>query len=204
MSSLKFSVIPAIFLLAAAQAPAADLRFGVEVLASTPSADLRRIDSREGLGAGLTLDWPIAGPHALRTRIEYISHPKQGFAYEASHWTPNGPIVFIQTGDLSIEQFGWGLDYLYYPAGRPEGWHLDAGFQLFRYTASVKATEVFFIAGTPRSEAYSKDESRNRVGCMVGFGYDFGRSWRAGLRFTSAQVEETRLNAYTAVVGYRF
>ena len=204
MSHFQSALITATLLATAGQAHSEDPRFGVEVLLGFPSADLKRVTEKEGLGMAFTLDWPSAGPHVLRPRLEFLFYPEETSTSSFTLNTPNGPFQYSDVVKRSVDHAGLGLDYLFYPAGRSAGWHLDAGAVLLRYTFKGRVTETASGGGSSYTETFSADETRTRGGFMLGFGYDFARNWRAGLRFTSTEIENTRLNAYTLSVGYRF
>jgi hypothetical protein len=198
------------FFLLAGQAHTEDLRLGVEALVSSPSADLKKVTNKEGLGVAFTLDWHLSGSHVLRPRLEFLFYPQQTVASTYGLPSiPEAPVYYSSVSKRSMDQAGIGIDYLYYLSGRPVGWHLHAGAVLLRYTAKVQITETITggggnPGGTPHTETLSADQNRTRGAFTLGLGYDFDRSWRTSLRFTSAAIEDRRFNAYTLGIGYRF
>jgi hypothetical protein len=199
----KFLISSAALVLSAQgiQAQSQDLRFGVQLLLSSPSSDLRKVSNKESLGGALTLDWQVSEGHVLRPRVEFISYPEKTSTYSYS-W---GLTTYSGSSSSSAESVGVGLDYVYYFAGKPQGWHLDGGVENLRYKFSGSATDTILgPAGGPTTFTGQADAARTKLGFALGVGYDFNRAWGVGLRFTSVSIENARFEAYNFGASYRF
>jgi len=170
-------------------AKAEEPRFGLQLHANFPTGDLKTaVDSKPGAGLGAHVTFDLGGGHLLRPRLDGVFFPESdlhGFKTKAS--------------DLSL-----GVDYLYFPRGKPEGLYLTAGLGLHRWKVDTTTP-----AQPPLWPAGSDSQTSSRFGYSAGLGYNFNRSVGSELRYTSSHYAnrtawDPSANAVQAGVTYRF
>lgn len=200
MRRLRIRLSTAVIGLLAMPALAQSPNFGVQAILSTPSAGLQDRASSGGYGGALTFDWPLAGGHVLRPRIDYVEYRDKATTTTSISSSSSTTIHSL----YSVKSTGFGLDYLFYPSGEPKGWHVDVGVEEMRYAIKVSGTVTFSSVTTSTTAFTGPDTSSSKLGYGLGTGYDFARHWSLGLRFTSTKIGSLKFDAFNTSIGYRF
>ncbi|WP_257304724.1 porin family protein [Geothrix campi] len=190
----------AIFGLYGLSGQAQDFHFGVQAALSSPTGDLKDMAGSGAIGGSLLLDWSLAGGHILRPRLDYTHYPDKSLT--TTSLTSSTSTTIHAT--YSITSSGFGLDYLFYPSGKQEGWHLDLGIEEMRYSIKVRGTSTLSSITSSTTDFSGPDTTKSQLGYGLGIGYDFNQHWSMGMRFNSAKVESMKLDSFNTSIGYRF
>jgi predicted porin len=160
------AVTAAVLVIGAATVRAEEPRFGLQVHASVPIGDLKTaVDNKPGAGLGTHVTFDLGGGHLIRPRLDGVFFPESdlhGFKTKAS--------------DLSL-----GVDYLYFPGGKPDGLYLTAGLGLHRWKVDTTTPAL-----PPLWPATSDSQTSSRFGYSAGLGYNFNRSVGVELRYINS------------------
>ena len=120
--SLLRKMIPLMVL--AAPLCAQDVRFGVQVHANLPSADLKdAADSKAGAGGGFHMTWDLGGGSVIRPRVDYVAYPEnKNF--------PDYSLSATANGKSKLDNLSAGADYLYFFEGKDTGFYLTGAQEL--------------------------------------------------------------------------
>lgn len=163
-------LLPTLALLAA-PAPAQEVHFGLQagVIFPMGSSDLNgntfsakdAVDGKMGFNVGLSVPIDFTGGHTLRPRLDY------------SYLSGSADKLFPGFGiDGKVTTTFIGADYLYYIAGKSEGFYILVG-------VGAANSKVEFSA------ANSISESKTALGWTVGGGWQFTPLVGAELRYVS-------------------
>jgi hypothetical protein len=174
-SSLStLAILTAAALSLQAEAP----RYGVQGLVNIPLSDLKTYaDSKPGPGIGVHGTFDLGDGHMLRPRLDYSVFPEASFA------------TVKQTASyLSV-----GGDYLYFIAGKPEGFYLTGGLSAMRWSFEHK-------------DALTKVNSNTtKFGVAAGVGYQWNATVGTEARWVHSRVaSEFQADALQAGVTIRF
>jgi hypothetical protein len=153
-------------------------RYGVQGLVNIPLGDLKTyVDSKPGVGIGVQGTFDLGDGHMLRTRLDY------GVYQEASFDT------FKQTASyLSL-----GGDYLYFIAGKPEGFYLTGGLSVVRWSFQHKDPGTNLTSDT------------TKIGLAAGLGYQWNATVGTEARWLHSSVSSHfKADALQAAVTFRF
>lgn len=156
-----------------------DTKYGVQATLSLPQGSFRTqaVDSNNGYGGGLFVDFHLADGNVLRPRLDFTQYGKAtGNFGETRQWS----------------NFSLGADYLYYLSGKPQGFYATLGLAAttyqFRYTFS----------NTPIDKSY------NRLSVSAGLGYSFDDHWEGSLKYTKSSIEHFNPSALNIGVAFKF
>jgi len=185
--------------LAALPLGAQDVRFGVQLHANLPSADLKELaDSKAAFGGGAHLTFDLGQGHVLRPRVDYMIFPENKSFLDAS--VPN-----IAGGKAKMDAISAGADYLYFFDGKDEGFYLTGGLSWnrwkFDYDYSIKVGQTT-VAG-------SATRSTSKVGAAAGVGFNLNRNFGVEARYLASKFENASGDAVNAGIvqltaSYRF
>jgi opacity protein-like surface antigen len=188
VSPRLFTALAMAIAFGAVQARAEEPRFGLQLHANLPTGDLKdAVDNKPGAGVGAHVTFDLGTGHVLRPRFDAVFYPES---------TVNG--FKTKANDLSL-----GVDYLYFPGGKPDGLYLTAGLGLHRWNVD---TTTPAIGPFP---AASDSQTSSRFGYSAGFGYNFNRSVGVELRYVSSHYAnrtawDPTANAFQVGLTYRF
>jgi opacity protein-like surface antigen len=173
-------------------------RYGVQVLAALPRQDLKALDSRTGLGAGLFAENDLGAGLVVQSRIDFFRFPQTS--------QPNVSSIGSRAADgaltLSANSLAVGVDVHKHLAiaGLESGFVL-AGVTCARYEFQTSAA-VETDSGTVIQRF--KDKTPFKLGLAVGIGYDFNATWSLALRYTSVSTDNTTFATFETGLSYRF
>lgn len=173
LSSLTLAVL-ATSLSLRAEAP----RYGVQGLVNIPLGDLKDlVDSKPGPGIGVHGTFDLGDGHMLRPRLDYTIYPEASFA----------------TVKQSATALSLGGDYLYFLAGKPEGFYFTAGIAAVRWSFETK-------------DAFSKvTADTTKLGLAAGVGYQWNATVGTEARFVHSRIASGfQADAVQAGVTIRF
>ena len=153
-------------------------RYGVQGLVNIPLRDLKTyVDNNPGPGIGIHGTFDLMDGQMLRPRLDYSVFPEASFAS-----------VKQTASCLSL-----GGDYLYFIAGKPEGFYLTGGLSAVRWSFEHK-------------DALSKVTSNTtKFGVAAGFGYQWNATVGTEARWLHSSVSsEFKGDALQAGVTVRF
>ena len=157
LSPLTLAVLAAASLALRAEAP----RYGVQGLVNIPFGDLKDfVDNKPGPGIGVHGTFDLGDGHMLRPRLDYSLYPEATFAS-----------VKRSAYNLSL-----GGDYLYFIAGKPEGFYLTGGLAVMRWSFEAEV-------GT-----FKTTTDTTKLGLAAGAGYQ----WNATVG-TEARLVHSRI-----------
>lgn len=160
-------------------------RFGLQAGLNLPQADLKdAVDSKVGLNIGAHLALDLRGGHMLRPRVDYTWFPE----YTLSDFGASASVKF--------SSLGLGADYLYFPAGKPEGLYFTGGLGLIQWKAESSAS----FLGT----SVSNSETTTKLGLALGAGYQFNQTVGAEVRYQTSKAWEGTLDTIQVGVTFKF
>ena len=172
----------------AAEPDPAPTRFGIRVMAASPRQDLRDLDSRTALGAGLFAETAVGLDWVAQTRFDFLDFPQTNRpdgAAIAGYTTPS-PLT-LEVGSVSL-----GVD-MRHPLARSgplrNGFGL-AGLTAVRYEfeSSSASTRIdqngIPIPGIIRH----KDKTQVRLGLSLGVGFEIRPGLALAERCTFAAI----------------
>jgi len=174
-SPLTLAILAAAALSLRAEPP----RYGVQGLVNIPLGDLKDfVDSKPGPGFGVHGTFDLGDGHMLRPRLDYTIFPEASFA------------TIKQTAtSLSL-----GGDYLYFIAGKPEGFYLTAGLAAMRWSFEVKNPFVGDVTS-----------HTTKLGLTAGAGYQWNATVGTEARFVRSRIaRDFQANSLQAGVTIRF
>jgi len=156
-SPLTLAILAAATLALKAEAP----RYGVQGLVNVPLGDLKDfVDSKPGPGVGVHGTFDLGDGHMLRPRLDYTIYPEASFA----------------TVKQSATSLSLGGDYLYFLAGKPEGFYFTAGIAAVRWSFETKDTFSKVTADT------------TKLGLAAGVGYQWNATVGTEARFLHSRI----------------
>jgi hypothetical protein len=153
-----------------------------------------------GYGGSLLLEWALGGSHALRTRFDFTRYS----AKTATTLVLTSSTSTKTTATYNLESSGVGIDYLYYPAARQDGWHFDIGLEALRHSTDVRGTITFGGVTISTASFSGPNTASTRLGVDLGAGYTFGQRWNLGTRFNSVRDSGRTLDSFNLSLGYRW
>lgn len=142
-------------------------RFGLQAGLNQPQAELKdAVYDKSGFNIGIHMTVSLRGGHALRPRLDYLEFPKASYIGGGA--------------DSQITNVSLGLDYLYFPAGRPQGLYLTAGAAAVEWKM---ATELNILG-----HMISRNAVTTKLGLTAGIGYQFNRTVGAELRYLASRA----------------
>lgn len=153
-------------------------RYGVQGLVNLPLGDLKDyVDSSPGPGVGVHGTFDLGDGHMLRPRLDYLVYPEASFAS-----------VKRNASSLSL-----GGDYLYFIAGRPEGFYVTGGLSIVRWSFGAEDTTASVTSHT------------TKLGLAAGVGYQWNATLGTEGRFLHSRIGNGfQANALQAGVTVRF
>ncbi|HEX9081193.1 MAG TPA: outer membrane beta-barrel protein [Holophagaceae bacterium] len=138
--------------------------FGIQGLANAPLGDLKDfVDDKPGLGAGIHGTFDLGLGNMLRPRLDYNDFPEA---------TLSG----IKNGATCL---GLGVDYLYFVAGKPEGFYLTGGVAVNRWSFSTEAP------GTAKAT-----HTTTKPGLALGAGIQWTEAFGTEARFITTRISQ--------------
>jgi opacity protein-like surface antigen len=155
-------------------------RYGVQGLVNIPLGDLKTyVDSNPGPGVGIHGTFDLSDGHMLRPRLDYSIYPEASFA-----------TVKQTANSLSL-----GGDYLYFIAGKPEGFYFTAGIAVVRWSLQKKHDP---LTGDTTSNT-------TKFGMAAGVGYQWNATLGTEARWLRSSVAKNfQATALQAGVTVRF
>ncbi|MBK9794998.1 MAG: outer membrane beta-barrel protein [Holophagaceae bacterium] len=153
-------------------------RYGVQGLVNIPLGDLKTyVDSKPGPGVGLHGTFDLSDGHMLRPRLDYGIYPEASFA----------------TVKQTASYLSLGGDYLYFIAGKPEGFYFTAGLSAVRWSFEHK-------------DALTKVSSNTtKIGLAAGIGYQWNATVGTEARWMHSSLASSfKADALQAGVTIRF
>lgn len=153
-------------------------RYGVQGLVNVPLADLKTfVDSKPGPGFGVHGTFDLSDGHMIRPRLDYSVFPEASFAS-----------VKQTASYLSL-----GGDYLYFIAGKPEGFYLTGGLSAMRWSFEHK------------DPLFRLTNNTTKLGIAGGVGYQWNATVGTEVRWMhSAVASEFKADALQVGVTIRF
>lgn len=153
-------------------------RYGVQGLINVPLTDLKTyVDSKPGPGVGIHGTLDLGDGHMIRPRLDYSVFP------EASFGSDKQTASFLSLGG----------DYLYFIAGKPEGFYFTGGLSAMRWSLEHKAPLLKLTSTT------------TKAGIAAGLGYQWNATVGTEVRWMhSAVAREFKADALQAGVTIRF
>ncbi len=163
----------------AAPLKAEEPRFGVQGMVNAPLGDLKDfVDSKPGLGVGVHGTFDLGAGNMIRPRFDF-------------NYFPEATLSGIKN---NATNFGLGADYLFFIAGKPEGFYLTGGLSAVRWSFSSEA---------PGYGKISTDTTK--LGIAVGGGYQWNETVGTELRYTYSKIDSNfSADALQAGVTIRF
>jgi hypothetical protein len=178
---------------------AQDFRFGVQLHANLPSADLKdAADSKAGFGGGAHMTWDLGGGSVIRPRIDYVVYPEnKNF--------PDYSISASANGKAKLDNLSAGADYLYFFEGKDTGFYITGGISWNRWKFDYDYT--YRIGNQTLSGSSSR--SANKVGGAAGVGFNLNRNFGVEARYTASKFEnagggQVNAGAVQLAASYRF
>lgn len=136
-------------------------RYGVQGLVNIPLGDLKDyVDSKPGAGVGIHGTFDMGDGHMLRPRMDYGTFPEAAF-----------PTVKQTASYLDL-----GGDYLYFLAGKPEGFYFTGGLAAMRWSFETNVGS-------------SKDTSATtKLGTAFGAGYQWNATVGTEARYIYSHI----------------
>jgi hypothetical protein len=153
-------------------------RYGVQGLVNVPMGDLKTfVDSSPGPGIGLHGTFDLMEGHMIRPRMDYSVFPEASFA----------------TVKQTASYLSLGGDYLYFIAGKPEGFYFTGGLSAIRWSFQHK-------------DALSKVTSNTtKLGVNGGIGYQWNATLGTEARWIHSRVSnDFKADALQAGITVRF
>lgn len=195
--SLLRKMIPLIML--ATPLCAQDVRFGVQVHANLPSADLKdAADSKAGAGGGFHMTWDLGGGSVIRPRVDYVAYPEnKNF--------PDYSLSATANGKSKLDNLSAGADYLYFFEGKDTGFYVTGGLSWNRWKFDYDYT--YKIGNVTVSG--SSSQTANKVGGAAGVGYNLNRNLGFEARYTASKFKnagggDVNAAAVQLSASYRF
>lgn len=186
-------------LLIASPLAAQDFRFGVQVHANLPTADLKEAaDSKAGAGGGFHMTWDLGGGNVIRPRIDYVVYPEnKNF--------PDYSVSASVSGKAKVDNLSAGADYLYFFEGKDTGFYLTGGISWNRFKYDY---DYQYKVG-PATVTGSASSTANKVGGAAGVGFNLNRHFGVEARYTASRYENARggqvnAGAVQLTASYRF
>ncbi len=183
----------------AAPLAAQDFRFGVQVHANLPSADLKdAADSKAGAGGGFHMTWDLGGGSVIRPRIDYVAYPEnKNF--------PDYSLSATANGKSKMENLSAGADYLYFFDGKDTGFYVTGGLSWNRWTFDYDYT---YKTGNVTVSG-SASQTANKVGGAAGVGFNLNRNFGVEARYTASKFKnagggDVNAAAVQLSASYRF
>ena len=153
-------------------------RYGVQGLVNLPLGDLKTyVDSKPGPGVGIHGTFDLSDGHMVRPRLDYSIYPEASFA-----------TVKQTASNLSL-----GGDYLYFIAGKPEGFYFTGGLAAVRWSFEHKDPPAKVTSTT------------TKFGVAAGLGYQWNATVGTEVRWMNSKVASGfKANALQAGVTIRF
>lgn len=180
MQSLSRFALAALAAVAlAAPLKAEEPRFGVQGLVNAPLGDLKDfVDSKPGVDLGVHGTFDLGAGNMIRPRLDY-------------NYFPDATLSGIKN---TATNFGLGVDYLYFIAGKPEGLYFTGGLSAVRWS---------FSSDAPGYGKLTTDTTK--LGVAVGAGYQWNATLGTEARFTTSKVSDGfTADALQAGVTIRF
>jgi hypothetical protein len=154
-------------------------RFGVQGLVNAPLGDLKDfVDSKPGVDVGIHGTFDLGAGNMIRPRLDY-------------NYFPDATLSGIKNTAYNV---GLGADYLYFIAGKPEGFYLTGGLSLVRWSFETKDP----VLGNATTDT-------TKLGVAVGAGYQWNRTLGTEARYTTSKVSDGfTADALQAGVTIRF
>jgi len=153
-------------------------RYGVQGLVNIPLADLKSyVDSKPGPGFGIHGTFDLSDGHMVRPRLEYSVFPEASFA----------------TVKQTASYLSLGGDYLYFIAGKPEGFYFTAGLSAVRWSFEHK------------DPTFKVTSDTTKLGMAAGIGYQWNATVGTEARWLHSRVaSEFKADSLQAGVTIRF
>lgn len=146
--------------------------------------DFAKNDQAFTLGA--RVEFPLNGGHVLTPRLDWGQIPGK----TESWYGPSGDGYSLTTDFKHVDL---GLDYQYYPSGRPQGFNLLVGLSSQRWTIEAEGTETYNVWNgyqwVQQTFASSHSESRSDLTPVIGLGWTWNRRTALVLRHSDADVD---------------
>jgi len=155
-------------------------RYGVQGLVNIPLADLKTyVDSKPGPGFGIHGTFDLSDGHMVRPRLDYSLFPEASFA----------------TVKQTATSLSLGADYLYFIAGKPEGFYFTAGLSAVRWSLQEKNSPIIGDTTT----------NTTKFGLAAGVGYQWNATVGTEARWLRSRVASGfKADALQAGVTIRF
>ncbi len=153
-------------------------RYGVQGLVNIPLGDLKTyVDSKPGPGVGLHGTFDLSDGHMLRPRLDYGIYPEASFA----------------TVKQTASYLSLGGDYLYFIAGKPEGFYFTGGLSAVRWSFEHKEASLKVSSNT------------TKIGLAAGIGYQWNATVGTEARWMHSRLASSfKADALQAGVTIRF
>ena len=153
-------------------------RYGVQGLINIPLTDLKKyVDSKPGPGVGVHGTFDLGDGHMLRPRLDYTVYPEAAFA----------------TLKQTATNIGLGGDYLYFVAGKPEGFYLTTGLAAVRWSFETKTS------------TFQATSHTTKAGIAAGVGYQWSAVVGTEARYLHSRIaRDFRADAMQLGVTVRF
>ena len=182
----------------------APLRFGAEILYSTPRKDFQSATTKAGVGLGLFAENDLGSGNAFQTRFDYIRYPQINSPGSGlSDFTGPNPLT------LSMSSASVAVDLRHHlPTSGLEPFFLQAGVLFIRYEFQTSAAPD--SAPSPQgvnpapTVPRAKDMTPFKLGFDLGLGYTIAPDWAITVRYTSMTSASTTFATLDALFSYRF
>ncbi len=154
-------------------------RFGIQGMVNAPLGDLKDfVDSKPGLGVGVHGTIDLGAGNMIRPRFDF-------------NYFPEATLSGIKNNATNV---GLGMDYLYFIAGKPEGFYVTGGLSAVRWS---------FSSEVPGYAKVSTDTTK--LGIAVGAGYQWNATVGTEARYTTSKIDSGfTASALQAGVTIRF
>lgn len=170
------------------QAQEGKARFGLTLGLSSMGGDLEDFAKNDqAFTLGARVEIRLQGGHVLTPRVDWGRIPGKS----ASMYDPyTGEGIALTT---DFKHLDLGLDYQYYPSGRPQGFNLLVGLSNQRWTLEAEGTETFNVWNgyqwVQQTFTYSDSESRSDLAPVIGLGWTWNRRAAMVLRYSDADID---------------
>lgn len=178
---------------------AQDVRFGVQIHANLPSADLKdAADSKAGAGGGVHMTFDLGGGSVIRPRIDYVVYPE-------NKAFPDYSVAASASGKAKLDNLSAGADYLYFFEGKDSGFYITGGISWNRWNFDYDYTNK--VGNQTLSGSSSR--TANKVGGAAGVGFNLNRNFGVEARYTASKFEnagggQVNAAAVQLAASYRF
>jgi hypothetical protein len=182
----------------------APLRFGAEILYSTPRKDFQSATTKAGVGLGLFAENDLGSGNAFQTRFDYVRYPQiNSPGTGLSDFTGPSPLT------LSMSSASVAVDLRHHlPTAGLEPVFVQAGILFIRYefqtsTAPDTGPDAQGVNPAPTLPR-AKDSTPFKMGFDLGLGYNLTPDWALTVRYTSMTSASTTFATLDALVSHRF